>query len=283
MGALTHALGKECDWLIIVFIRMLLSFIFTVALALRSRVNPFVMDRPLLWFRSLVGSSAMIAMFYALTNLPISDVAVITETRPIWVALIAGYILGEYTGRRVWVSILCGFIGVALVEHPHLLNQNFAGFVALYGAFAGAIVMICLRALRDLDPRVIVTHFSATASVVALVALLSTRDTVDTAIFHNPKIVIMLLGIGLFGTIGQLTMTKAFSMGEAPSVASAGFMRVGFAAFYDVLIWKHVFSVPTVLGIALILGSITWLFSKEKSPQAQEMLEDKPCIENKLE
>jgi drug/metabolite transporter (DMT)-like permease len=281
MGALTHALGKEVDWLLIAFIRMFLSFVITLVLALRADINPFLLNRPLLWLRSLVGSTAMLATFYALTVLPIADVAVITESRPIWVALLAGYLLGEFSGRKIWLSIIFGTIGVILVEHPIITGGSFAGGVALYAAVAGAVVMICLRKLRDLDPRVIVTHFSATATLIAFLALISLRGEADFAPLADTHILLMLLGIGVFGTLGQLAMTKAFSMGEAPSVASAGFIKVGFSAGYDVLIWKYVFELPTVLGMLLILGSTAWLFKRKPEPLEQKLPVSKLEIKNR--
>jgi drug/metabolite transporter (DMT)-like permease len=265
MGALTHELGKHCDWLLIAFFRMLISFIITLALALRAGINPFVFTNSTLWLRSFVGSSAMLATFYALTKLPISEVAVITETRPIWVAIVAGYILGETSGKKIWLSIIFSMIGVILVEHPRILGQNFAGLLAVYAAFGGAVVMICLRKLKDLDLRVIVTHFSGTATIIALITIFSVRGEVDLSVFENTTIALMILGVGIFGTIGQLAMTKAFSIGEAPSVASAGFIKVGFAAGYDLLIWKYIFDVPTIIGMILILASTGWLFSRKKN------------------
>lgn len=282
MGALTHELGGYCDWLLIAFFRMLISFIITLTMAIRAGINPFVFTNSVLWIRSLVGSSAMLATFYALTKLPISEVAVITETRPIWVAIVAGYILGETSGKKVWLSIIFGIIGVIFVEHPRILEQNFAGLVALYVAFGGAVVMICLRKLKNLDLRVIVTHFSGTATLVALVVLLSVRGEVDLSVFDNTSTALMLLGVGIFGTIGQLTMTKAFSIGEAPSVASAGFIKVGFAAGYDLLIWKYVFDIPTVIGMILILVSTGWLFNRKKKPELESQTIETDLKGNKL-
>ena len=266
MGALTHALGKEVDWLLIAFVRMFLSFVITLVLALRADINPFLLNRPLLWVRSLIGSSAMLATFYALTALPISDVAVITESRPIWVALLAGYLLGESTGKRIWLSIVFGIVGIILVEHPIFTSGNFAGAVALYAAIGGAVVMICLRKLRDLDPRVIVTHFSATATIIAFLTLITVRGEADFSGLGDTRLLLMLLGVGVLGTLGQLAMTKAFSMAEAPSVASAGFVKVGFSAGFDVFIWKYVFEYQTILGMLLILGSTMWLFNRKKEP-----------------
>lgn len=265
MGALTHELGKHCDWLLIAFFRMLISFIITFGLALRAGINPFVFNNSTLWLRSLVGSSAMLATFYALTQLPISEVAVITETRPIWVAIVAGYILGETSSKKIWLSIIFGMIGVILVEHPRILEQNFAGLLAVYAAFGGAVVMICLRKLKNLDPRTIVIHFSGTATIITLITLFSVRGEVDLSVFDSTTIILMLLGVGVFGTIGQLAMTKAFSIGEAPSVASAGFIKVGFSAGYDLLIWNYIFNIPTIIGMILILASTGWLFSRKKN------------------
>lgn len=273
MGALTHELGKHCDWLLIAFFRMFISFIIALTLCYKAGLNPFVFNNKTLWLRSFVGSSAMLATFYALTKLPISEIAIITETRPIWVAMVAGYILGETTGKRIWLSIIFGMIGVILVEHPRILEQNFAGLMAVYAAIGGAVVMICLRKLRNLDPRVIVTHFSGTATIIALLAYFSVRSEVDVSIFQNTNLILMLLGVGIFGTIGQLAMTKAFSVGEAPSVASASFIKVGFSAGYDLLIWNYVFNVPTIIGMALILLSTAWLFGPKKSSKKLETLD----------
>ena len=270
MGALTHELGKYCDWMIIAFFRMFISFLIALVLSLRAGINPFVFDNKTLWLRSFVGTSAMLATFYALTKLPISEIAIITETRPIWVALVAGYLLGETTSRKIWLSIIFGMVGVILVEHPRIVEQNFAGLMAVYAALAGAAVMICLRKLKDLHASVIVTHFAGTASIVTLIALFSVKSDVDVSVLQSSNVIIMLLGVGIFGTIGQLAMTKAFSVGEAPSVASAGFIKVGFSAAYDLLLWNYVFNNTTIIGMSLILLSTAWLFGSKKEKRTPD-------------
>jgi len=276
MGALIHALGSECDWLILAFLRMFMSFLLALFLTRRAGLKPFLIDRPLLWLRSLVGCAAMIATFFALTELPISDVAVITESRPIWVAIMAGFILGETTGKRVWLSIILGMTGVVLVEHAHMTDQNLAGLAAFFAAIAGALVMVLLRKLRDIDPRTIVAHFSGTASLVCLLLIFILGRKFDLAFLENPVNVLMLAGVGIFGTIGQLAMTKAFSIGEAPGVAAAGFIRVGFSAGYDVLIWQHAFQPATLLGVALILGSTGGLIKPARNGDAVEATQEQP-------
>ncbi|MGI9553537.1 MAG: DMT family transporter [Thermodesulfobacteriota bacterium] len=261
MGALTHALGKRTDWILIAFFRMFFTFLFVTSLLLRSRKFPFVFNRPLLWFRSLVGSAAMLATFYTLTKLPISDVSVITETRPIWVALLAGIILGEDTKSKIWLAIVLSLIGVLLIEQPFFSQRNFDVFYVLLASVLGAVVMICLRLLRDIETMKIVAHFSGTASIASLLFLIFLKRESISSLNLDTVTVLMLLGVGLFGTFGQLAMTKAFAIGEASTVASAGFIKVGFAAVYDLLVWSYVFKFSTIAGMILILGSTTLLFN----------------------
>jgi len=276
MGAMTHALGQYTDWVLIVVIRMFTTFVLTVSAAFKSGINPFLFTRPLLWFRSIIGSGAMLATFYALIHLPISDVSVITETRPIWVALLAGFVLGETPGRSIWFSIFLGIVGVILIENPHIAQKNYAALIALLASILGSIVMICLRKLRDLDPKVIVTQFSGTATLVGIILLLFFRDLPNIQTLYSWKVILMLAGVGIFGTFGQLSMTKAFSLGQAPTVSTAGLLKVGFSAMYDLVIWGYVFQFSSALGMILILGSTAWLFGSNairlgrKSDESQD-------------
>jgi len=255
MGALTHALGQRIDWLVIAFFRMFLTFIFITSILLKDRKFPFILNNPLLWFRSIVGSVAMLATFYALTKLPITDVGVVTETRPIWVALLAGIILGESTKSKIWISIIISLAGVILIERPYFEERNYAIFAALLASVLGAVVMICLRILKEIESKRIVAHFSGTACIISLICLLIFKDDIGSGINFDFTTSIMLLGVGIFGTIGQLAMTKAFAIGEAPVVATAGFIKIGFSAVYDILIFNYVFQYSTILGIILILFS----------------------------
>lgn len=267
MGAMTHGLGKHFDWALIAFFRMLFSFVITFFWAVKAGKKPFVLGRKLLWFRCFVGSCGMLATFYALTKLPVSDVSVITETRPLWVALAGGIILGEKNSKYLWISMVIGLTGVVLIEKPHIEERNFAVLIALLASFIGAIVMICLRMLKDLDPRTIVTQFTGTAMIISIIFVFLFGDISQAKRIFEPWILLMIVGIGVFGTMGQLVMTRAFALGKASIVSTAGLIKVGFSACFDILIWSYVFHYSTILGMILILGSTSWLFKRSKEKE----------------
>lgn len=265
MGALTFELGKEVDWVFIAFCRMLFSFILVFFLASKSSSTALLLNRKLLWVRSITGTIAMLATFYSFTHLPVSDVSVITETRPVWVALLAVILLGERIGKGLITITILSILGVLLIESPHFDQRNFAVFVTLFASVLGAVVMICLRKLRDLDPRTIVTHFSLTATIGSLIFIFLFREIETYSNYFQTDIIVILIGIGIFGTIGQLTMTKAFALGRASIVSSTGYAKVGFSAIYDLLLFSAIFEFYSILGMLMILGSSTWLLNNSSN------------------
>jgi len=74
--------------------------------------------------------------------------------------------------------------------------------------------------------------------------------------------------------------------GEWGYINKKGEIKVGFAAGYDLLIWKYIFDVPTIIGMILILGSTGWLFSRKKktaieSQNIEDDLKNKELITEK--
>jgi drug/metabolite transporter (DMT)-like permease len=66
-----------------------------------------------------------------------------------------------------------------------------------------------------------------------------------------------LLGISVLAALGQLTMTMAYRMEEAPLVASAGYTGIVFATLFDWLIWDMVADGwAWAGGILIIIGGI---------------------------
>ena len=203
----------------------------------------------------------MLATFYSFTKLPVSDVSAVTEIRPIWVAVLAAYLLRERIGKGLVPLIILSTLGVLLIEKPHFEDRNYTVFITFIASVLGAVVMICLRKLRDLDAKTIVIHFSLTASVISLIYIFLFRDIGTYRHILHTENTLMLIGIGIFGTIGQLFMTKAFAYGRASIVSSTGYVKVGFSALYDLFIFNSRFEVYSIIGMIMILASTTLLFN----------------------
>lgn len=259
MGSLAHALGSRCDWQVIALARSLLPLALA-ALAARLRGARLVLWGPrTLWMRSIAGSVSLVSTFYIYTRLPVSDVLTLTNMFPIWVALLSWPLLGERPSGGVWASVACGVAGVVLIQQPHLADGSRAAWIGVVSSFCTAIAMLGLHRLRDLDPWAIVVHFSGVSLVFCLIAFSvfeRPRPAIDAL---NGETLLMLLGVGVTATIGQLFLTKAFAAGSPGKVSVVGLSQVVMAMIADVLFFGRSFGIATLVGMGLIIAPTAWL------------------------
>jgi drug/metabolite transporter (DMT)-like permease len=214
-----------------------------------------------LWVRSLAGSFSLVCNFYALARLPVADAITFANTYPLWIILGTALYLHQRPTRGELVAVLCGVSGVILIQRPGLAGNRLAVAVALLSAVAAAIAMLGLHRLRGVDPRAVVAHFAGVASVVATVWLLARRD-VRVADILNRTTLLLILGVGVSGTIGQFYLTRAYAAGPPTRVAVVGLTQVVFAMILDMVVWRRTFTPLTLAGFALVLAPTAWLAGK---------------------
>ena len=259
MGALGHLAGGRCDWQIVALARTSLAFAFSAGLALATGARLVLLRPGLLWVRSFAGSLGVLFAFYALTHLPVSTALTLSNTVPVWVTLLAWPVLGQRPGGRVWAAIAAGLAGIVLIQRPEAAGDRLAALLALGNAFTTSVSMIGLNRLGGVDARAVVAHFSGVATAFTLLFLLLAGGRADFRALGDAGTLALLFGVGLAGTAGQLTMTKAFALGSPSRVSVVGLTQVIFALLFDLLFWHRAFDAPSVLGIALVVAPSAWL------------------------
>ncbi|QDU26512.1 EamA-like transporter family protein [Anatilimnocola aggregata] len=257
MAICTRALAGQCNWQVIAIFRTGLAMLFAAMLAYRAGAKFAVFRPPTLWMRSLAGSVSLLCGFYAMTHGSVSEVIVMTNMYPLWVAVLSWPILGEMPSLEVWAAMLLSIAGVCLMHPPQELGGQLAYGAALLSAFTSGIALIGLHKLKDLDPRAIVTHFSGVALLLSLVACFVFPQTLPTKI--TPSIVLLLLGVGTSATVGQLLLTKAFTSANAARVSVVGLSQVAIVMLLEGLIWQRSFSVLTLFGMCLVVAPTAWM------------------------
>jgi drug/metabolite transporter (DMT)-like permease len=259
MGALAHAVGPRCDWLLIALIRIVCTFLISVSLARMGRARLVFWSPRTLWVRSVAGTISLLCSFYALTRLPVADVLTLTNTYPLWIVLLS---LRQLKRSEIGVDMLCvcaGVVGVALIQKPYLSGQaNVAALVALFGSVTTAIAMLGLHRLRQVDARAVVAHFSGLASLALTLWVGFHPRTTTSAIFEWSTI-LMLLGVGITGTMGQVLLTRAFASGPPSRISVLSLTQVVFAMGYDMAIEGRVLTAWTLAGFLLVLGPTAWI------------------------
>jgi drug/metabolite transporter (DMT)-like permease len=261
MGTLAHGLAHSCDWQVIALVRSGLALLFAALLALGAGARLVFLRPRILWVRSIAGSLSLVSTFFALTRLPVADVLTLTNLFPLWVALLSWPLLGEVPGRAVWIAAACALVGVALIQQPHLAEGNWASLVALASSFFTAVAMHGLHRLRGLDARAIVVHFSAVSVLFGVASFFLFEHSVPAHEVLAVPALLMLLGVGVTATIGQLLLTKAFAAGPPARVAIVGLTQIVFALGLDAVVGQRAFSPVTLLGIVLVVAPTAWVIN----------------------
>jgi drug/metabolite transporter (DMT)-like permease len=273
MGFFTTLLSDQVSWQVVALARSALAFAFALILALLARARLVLHDSWFLWQRSIAGSISLVCTFHALTNLPLSEVLMVTNTYPVWLAMISWPMLGDKPGWQVWVSALLGVTGVALVKQPWAGEGWSLDWLPLLTSFiaawATAFAMIGLNQLKHLDTRSVVVHFSGVACVFSSVALLFLPTQFQAANALEGSAPWLLLGVGLTATAGQICLTKAFTGGRAAVVSVIGLSQVLFGALLEG-IWTGRWLNPLGwTGLALVTFSTGWVLLRQGYFQRQ--------------
>ena len=260
MGAMAHALRNEVDWQIVALSRAFVTLVVFGGAAVIAGVKLRFWKPKSLWMRSVPGGISLVCTFFALANLPVSVVITLTNLSPIWITLLSWPLLRQPPRRGVWLAVLTGVVGVALVQQPQLAHGNYAVLVAVGGSFTIALAMIALHRLQDMDTRIVVFHFSVVALMFALATLVFFGNwTVSRSVMLDGRVIVMLLGVGGAATLGQLFLTLAFAAGPPSEVAIVGLTQVVFAFGYDTGLSGHRFDTVTLAGMALVIAPTVWL------------------------
>jgi drug/metabolite transporter (DMT)-like permease len=260
MGAMAHALRNEVDWQIVALSRAFVTLVVFGGAAVIAGVKLRFWKPKSLWMRSVPGGISLVCTFFALANLPVSVVITLTNLSPIWITLLSWPLLRQPPRKGVWLAVLTGVVGVALVQQPQLAHGNYAVLVAVGGSFTIALAMIALHRLQDMDTRIVVFHFSVVALMFALATLVFFGNwTVSRSVMLDGRVIVMLLGVGGAATLGQLFLTLAFAAGPPSEVAIVGLTQVVFAFGYDTGLSGHRFDTVTLAGMALVIAPTVWL------------------------
>jgi drug/metabolite transporter (DMT)-like permease len=202
------------------------------------------------FLRAALGVSAMSCLYYAWGHLPLAQSALLKQTSPFFIPLIAFFWLHERVEKIVLLAILIGFLGVYFILNPQQGVVNYVVFIALLGAVIGSFAKVTVRKMGKTEhSKVIVFYFS----------LFGTFFSLLPAAYHWQPLAINALlwmfGLAVTSTIAQLLLSKAYRMSKAGLLAPFTYSSVFYAAFFGWIFWTESISFITVIGMVLICGA----------------------------
>ena len=250
--------SRHLPWSEVAFGRFAVGVIIAGAVA-TSRPGGFkIINWRASWMRSVFGTLAALGTFYALGSprLPIGDAATLGATTPIFVALLAGPLLGERVGRGLGLAVLLAFAGVALIVRPSFGAALDVALLATAAAFSFALALLSLRRMGPSEsPEAIVVHFSSVAALTMLAVSIPVFQIPDTTEL------LIVVGTGLAGGFAQLAMTRAYAHLEATRATALSYAQVLFTYLLAAVFFTEPVTPIRLAGAALV-GLGGWMAAR---------------------
>jgi drug/metabolite transporter (DMT)-like permease len=232
----------------IVFFRALVSLIVGYALIKRERLNPWGNNKPLLIFRGIAGTIALMLYFYTLQNMPLASAVTIQYLSPIFTILIAGIMLKEPARPVQWLFFAISFIGVVMIKGFDVRITALGLVIGIASAFFSGIAYNFIRKLKDHDHHLVVVFYFplVTVPTIGLYTLFNWVTPVVTDW-------LILLLIGLATTVAQIYMTKAYQIERAANISNYNYLGTIYALILGYFLFGELIGAPALLGIGLII------------------------------
>ncbi len=256
MDSTAKLLGERHGTAQVTFLRFATGALFAVPLWLWRR-TPLPARPQWRWhaLRSGLLLVALLTWFFSLQRLPLLQAVGVGYTAPLFIALLAMWLLGERPSRWIWAALAMGALGVGVALWPELRATHAPGSAArLWGmaaaavsaaTYAGVVVLARHQAQRDALWTILLVQSLLPMLVMAVPMLWLWQPLV------RADVPILLL-MGALATVGMVCITWAFSHIEASRAAPVEYTGLVWAGLLGYAVFAEVPTVWSLSAAALI-------------------------------
>ncbi len=231
-----------------------------VLILVAPRLNTVIRTKyPMVQFlRSLLLMGATAFFFTGISLIALTDAAALMSINPVLITLGAWAILREPLGPRRVIGIVVALCGALIIIRPGSAVFSTAALLPLAAAVCYSGYALLTRKVGS-DESVWTSLF-----YTGLVGTILLSMVVPFA-WQTPDTTGMLLMCALVacGTLGQMALIRAFSLGEAAMLAPYSYVGLIFAAIWSVIFFAELPDAWTVVGALVIAGAGLYVWHRE--------------------
>lgn len=212
--------------------------------------------------RCVIGATGMVFGFSALAYLPLTEAIAIGYAAPLLVVVLAAVLLRETVRAYRWTAVAVGLAGVMVMLSPRLgaeaAGASLGALFAIGAAVCTAGATIQVRRLTATETTgAIVFYFSAVTTLIGL-------STVFLGwVMPSPRQAAMLIGIGVLGGIGQITLTESYRHADASLVAPFEYTTMLWATLLGWFVFGQWPDDAVIAGAVLVTASGIFVIYRE--------------------
>ncbi len=269
--AMAKLLGETTPVAMLVFVRFAVQAMVLVPLTVATNRNWRLRGRVLRLtvIRTVLHIIGISAMFSALQFLPLADAVAIAFVMPFIMLLLGKYVLGEDVGLRRLAACIVGFAGTLLVIQPSFAQVGAAALLPLVVAVVFALFMLVTRQIaKETDPIALqaVSGVMATAMLLPILLFGTAADIQELSlIVPNSDSHVLLIAIGLLGTVAHLFMTWSLRYAPSATLAPMQYLEIPVATLFGWMIFHDLPDGIAAIGIAITVAAGLYVILRERA------------------
>ncbi len=240
----------------LVLARSIITFAISYAVIRHRNISMWGVNKKWLIIRAIAGTVALVIFFTTIHKMPLAIAIVIQNLAPIFTVILAMIFLKERVRLLQWFFILLSFSGVVVIAYAQLQGDSsqlaeipifWLGMGIVSAAFSGIAYTAIMKLRATDEPIVIVLYFPMIA--IPLMSILCFFE------FTMPRGIewLILVVIGIFTQLAQISMTKALHNGAAATITPFQYISVIYAFLVGYFFFGESLSWLVDIGIALVL------------------------------
>ena len=216
-------------------------------------------------YRALVGSVAMLCMFYGLSITELAKATALMFTVPIFATILAIIFLKEIVGIRRWSAMFVGFIGALIVLRPDV-QLGLGPLLILCGSLLWSSSVLMAKKLTQTDNTMTITFWQAAGLIPATFIL-------ATQVWEWPTMnqLFMFLLIAIAGTMTHWFLNEALKRAEISALLPLDYLRLIWSVSLGFIFFDELPHAGLWLGAALILGASTYIGIRQSKKKKKEL------------
>ena len=268
IASIVKVLSPEIPLIQILFFRYLFCLPLLILLGFYQKGNQLLIinQKWTLFARSITGLLGLVLWLLSVIYLNISVATALFQTMPIFITLLAPYILGERVGIHRIAAVIGGFFGVMFLLQPTLSGVNNLNFMP--GLFIGftcpivcALMFIFLRKLGNADTPVstaIWYNFFGLAvfSILCLFYKISFPSSEYT--------LLILIGCGVLASFQQFFLALSHYLASATSLAVVQYTAIPVSIIIGIIFFKEQITISFIIGTLILISANHYIYLREK-------------------
>jgi drug/metabolite transporter (DMT)-like permease len=243
-----------------------------LVMALFGLIKLRAVNLPWLLVRGAFGGVSVFLFYYGILKLGLGMGTVLSNTYPVFAALLAPILLHEKIKADVLAAVLVSFAGICLIVYPEgvlalfgaaggsaAFTMGWDGLLALLGGFLASVAVVAIKKLRETDSSPVIYLAQCLFG-----ALVFGYPTAASSFAFPPVIWIVLVAIGGLATVAQLIMTYAYKHVPTTEGSLLSFLMPVVNVVLGAAIFAETMHPLALVGSGVVLAACVYVALRDR-------------------